>query len=405
MKKKPTGSVKSDSLLLHYVILLVVPLVILSVGKISVDVARKQNIKHVESIATKNAEILKERLKDRSSASGQSKILQDILKTLQGIKQADVLITSEDITKFQVLASSAEQQQGMRVQDAYLRSVYTTSIPYFTIEYDKSGSQPRLIYPLRNTKNEVDGLLRIYADARDSDADINKLSSTIWLIALSASIILDGFLLYILGTKQIWKARQQVIVLESREHRQNTLVADVMSSENPEIKLRLEDRLRRIDAIEQDTLDVQKTVVDLSELVIELSNAYKGKCLSRNSKLETKVTNGIEVVTDPALVLFCLETILKNAYEHTYSGKVVVSVKDIGGQAEIRIVDTGEGIDSEQANAAGRLFASNLQKDKLGIDLWLSERYMERLGILFTLDSSTATGTSATLLLPIKAVS
>jgi two-component system sporulation sensor kinase B len=91
--------------------------------------------------------------------------------------------------------------------------------------------------------------------------------------------------------------------------------------------------------------------------------------------------------------------IIKNAIEATSSGGVVVTTAAVKSGVEIRIVDTGKGMTTEQLERIGTLFYTT--KDKgTGLGTLISLRIINMMNGTLMYKSQPGVGTEATITLP-----
>jgi signal transduction histidine kinase/CheY-like chemotaxis protein/serine phosphatase RsbU (regulator of sigma subunit) len=111
------------------------------------------------------------------------------------------------------------------------------------------------------------------------------------------------------------------------------------------------------------------------------------------------------VWADRAMLEQVVLNLLSNAFKFTFQGEITVSVDSAGGQARIRVSDTGAGIPASQlphlfdrfyqvAGTAGR------SSEGSGIGLSLVRELVQRHGGTISVDSVVGSGTTFTVLLP-----
>src|SRR5690606_25444229 len=99
-----------------------------------------------------------------------------------------------------------------------------------------------------------------------------------------------------------------------------------------------------------------------------------------------------------------LRTLVKNAFDASPPGSNVrVSVRQDDGFVHFAVEDTGTGMDAETLQRAGEpFFTTKPPGSSFGLGLFLARTFAERWGGTLSLTSAPGTGTSATLLLPVR---
>ncbi|MDQ4215020.1 ATP-binding protein [Microbacterium sp. ASV81] len=108
---------------------------------------------------------------------------------------------------------------------------------------------------------------------------------------------------------------------------------------------------------------------------------------------------------DPVLLQRVLVNLLTNAMKHSPTGRrVIVSTSSLGGQAEIRVVDRGEGIPESQRESAFLPFQRHGDTDNttgLGLGLALSRGFAEGMGGTLTAEDTPGGGLTMVVSLPL----
>ncbi len=108
---------------------------------------------------------------------------------------------------------------------------------------------------------------------------------------------------------------------------------------------------------------------------------------------------------DPVLLQRVLVNLLTNAIRHSPAGsRVIVSTSRLGGQAEIRVADRGEGIPEDQRESAFLPFQRHGDTDNttgLGLGLALSRGFTEGMGGTLTAEDTPGGGLTMVVSLPL----
>ncbi|MDG4656827.1 ATP-binding protein [Ectobacillus antri] len=133
----------------------------------------------------------------------------------------------------------------------------------------------------------------------------------------------------------------------------------------------------------------------LNEVCILLEPLAMNKGIS----LQVKMGANPLLETDADQLKQALLNIIKNAIEATSSGGVVVTTAAVKSGVEIRIVDTGKGMTTEQLERIGTLFYTT--KDKgTGLGTLISLRIINMMNGTLMYKSQPGVGTEATITLP-----
>jgi signal transduction histidine kinase len=90
-----------------------------------------------------------------------------------------------------------------------------------------------------------------------------------------------------------------------------------------------------------------------------------------------------------------------NAIDHTPAGgQVTLRARQVGGQAQLSVEDTGPGMDRARLVAVDRPFASD-RPGGTGLGLAIARQAIEQHGGVLVLDSAPGRGTVARVSLPI----
>ncbi len=153
------------------------------------------------------------------------------------------------------------------------------------------------------------------------------------------------------------------------------------------------------------------SLVDLVNEVIEMME-FQGvdKGLTLNAKVIGKIPATFE--SDPTRFKQIFVNLLDNAIQYTESGNVSLEIKFVSQAAatdmlQFDVVDTGNGIDSEQMSSLTHPdlndhFVASVRLGCSGIGLTISRRLVSLLGGTFKVESEPGIGSTFSVLLPVE---
>lgn len=158
----------------------------------------------------------------------------------------------------------------------------------------------------------------------------------------------------------------------------------------------LVERLLSIARLENNSLKVEKTEVDLFELLRELSESTQ---LYSGRDIHTICNQGIFIRTDKDLLLQCLRSLLDNAIKYSPEG-APISIQ--ATEKKITIVDQGLGIPKEELQKIRLRFyradsSRNAKTGGAGLGLNIAETIANVLGASLEIESEVGEGTKATI--------
>lgn len=173
-----------------------------------------------------------------------------------------------------------------------------------------------------------------------------------------------------------------------------------------------DESLATLSQLVTDLLDVSR--VQAGVLAVSLARIDPGACVIAALDELSLGPAQVELALDPALpalradpVLLqrVLVNLLANAVRHSPPGEPVrVSTSSLGGQAEIRVADRGEGIPEEQRESAFLPFQRHGDTDNttgLGLGLALSRGFAEGMGGTLTAEDTPGGGLTMVVALPV----
>ncbi|MCB9285589.1 MAG: response regulator [Lewinellaceae bacterium] len=170
--------------------------------------------------------------------------------------------------------------------------------------------------------------------------------------------------------------------------------------------LELVNQLLDLSRLESGKLQLQVAQNDLAQFVRAIAGSFESLAVRRQIDLHLRL---------PEFPLFCyfdrdkvekiLVNLISNAFKFTgENGRILVTLKDDGPQAELRVTDTGMGIPADQlANLFDRFYYSTQSEVQAGSGLGLSltKELVELHGGTISVDSKEGKGSSFIVVLPI----
>ncbi len=171
--------------------------------------------------------------------------------------------------------------------------------------------------------------------------------------------------------------------------------------------VRLIDDLLDISRVSRGAIELKAERADLSAIVQSAIESARPFLDRRHHTLAVDVPEGVYLSGDPTRIAQIVGNLLHNAAKFTpEGGRVAIELRRKDGQAVVRVVDSGEGIASDQIDRAFNMFAridtsGSTAERGLGIGLALARRLAEMHGGSLTATSEgVGRGTTFTLTLP-----
>lgn len=99
-----------------------------------------------------------------------------------------------------------------------------------------------------------------------------------------------------------------------------------------------------ISKIEASRIEINPGPFELSELITEASDTIQPQIKEKSLEFVVNVPSGIKMNTDRKRLLQCILNYLSNAVKFSEAGEVTISAREINGDVEISVMDTGIGI-------------------------------------------------------------
>ncbi len=157
----------------------------------------------------------------------------------------------------------------------------------------------------------------------------------------------------------------------------------------------------RLNRLENQKIYPKGERIDLGERLIRCVLDFEEVWERKGIELDTDIEEGVVLVTDGELLDLVFTNLLSNAFKFTESGgRVSVSLHRDGEWCEVRICDTGCGID---AKVGGHIFDKFYQGDTShategnGLGLSLVKRIVDVLGATLSVESELGAGSEFTV--------
>lgn len=124
-------------------------------------------------------------------------------------------------------------------------------------------------------------------------------------------------------------------------------------SQNVDVLAALIDDLFLLSRIDAGRFELDRSAVDLVEIVTEAVEMLRPTALSRNVSLGTCAPTEVKVEVSPSAIGRVIRNLVDNAIRHTPNGSSVdVTVTVVGSSARVEVADQGEGFPPEFASQA-----------------------------------------------------
>jgi PAS domain S-box-containing protein len=151
--------------------------------------------------------------------------------------------------------------------------------------------------------------------------------------------------------------------------------------------VRLVDDLLDVSRIVRGQIELRRQPVELADVVGDAVRAIDDSVVEHNHRLTVSLPKSpVWLNADPVRLKQVVQNLLKNSCKYTdRGGKIELTARQVGGEAEVRVVDDGVGIDPELLPHVFEMFAqSSRSLDRaqggLGIGLMLVRSIVERHG-------------------------
>lgn len=165
---------------------------------------------------------------------------------------------------------------------------------------------------------------------------------------------------------------------------------------------RLVEDLRTLSLADAGQLDLHREPTDLASLADDVAGAFRTQADAAGVTLSVAATSaGMEASVDPVRVRQVLGNLVANALRATPAGgSVRIDVANAPGQMVLEVVDTGAGMDAEQAARAFDRFSRAAGSPGSGLGLAIARELVDAHGGSIGLDSAPGRGTRVRVRLP-----
>ncbi len=136
--------------------------------------------------------------------------------------------------------------------------------------------------------------------------------------------------------------------------------------EQTQLLSRIVDDLRTISLAEAGQLELERTAVDVSQVLAAAASAFEARAKAASIRLETTCEAGLAAIVDERRLRQAILALADNALRHTPSGGTVRLVgMAVGATARIAVEDTGDGIPTEDLpHIFDRLYRADPSRDR-----------------------------------------
>ncbi len=159
--------------------------------------------------------------------------------------------------------------------------------------------------------------------------------------------------------------------------------------------------------IESGQLEVNSQLVALDDLIGEVFEDLRGLAEEQGNQVFVELENdACQAWADPSLLRHCLTTLLDNANRFTQDGEVLLTTKRTPEHIQLRVQDTGVGIETEKLVTLFQPFSrssdacESLVHQGSGVSLAVANIFCRRMNASIEVESKVDVGTTFTLLLP-----
>lgn len=155
-------------------------------------------------------------------------------------------------------------------------------------------------------------------------------------------------------------------------------------------------------------LDLFKNSADINTLIRDLVSSYEPQIKARGITLTTSAIPGLNCNCDEALIRRSIENLLDNAVKYTADGgRIDLTLSLVAGHISMTISNTAEPMEREELENIFNPFyrgrrAMNLRVEGKGLGLYIARYIMRSHGGDLTINQSDSTHFSITMFLPVK---
>jgi signal transduction histidine kinase len=163
--------------------------------------------------------------------------------------------------------------------------------------------------------------------------------------------------------------------------------------------LRIDSIIKNLNALYKKQ-EMLKEKIDMPELVKTIFENYK---TNQNKKIDfiSELNRQIEVYADKNAIHQILNNLVSNAIESIKDkGKIIISLEKIENQKELKVIDTGSGIESREIkNIFNAFYTTKTIENNIGLGLYIVKDLIIKMGWEINVDSSKEAGTTFKIIL------
>jgi PAS domain S-box-containing protein len=166
--------------------------------------------------------------------------------------------------------------------------------------------------------------------------------------------------------------------------------------------------LSTLSRAERGSLKLEKSLVDIRQLVRSLARDYTAQAKAKGLELDVAVDNEAKtIITSEAELREILQNFLTNAIKYTAKGTVTLQLEHHRQEAVITVRDTGIGMSaSDKTKIFAKFYRSEDYRTRAtggtGLGLYITKKLAERLGFTISFTSRLNRGSAFSLHLPYR---
>ena len=165
------------------------------------------------------------------------------------------------------------------------------------------------------------------------------------------------------------------------------------------------DSLLDISKLDAGIIPVNETLINLRLMAERLQDEFRPSAELQGLSLWLDCADDAFVYSDEELLERVVRNLVANAIKYTDSGRIDISIDNVGDNIEFVVADSGRGIPAEEQRHVFEEFyqLSNPERDQnkgLGLGLAIVKRVTDLLDIQLDMDSRVGVGTTFTVTIP-----
>ncbi len=362
----------------------------------------------------------------------------DVLQT-----QIEMLVVqNKDISKFKIVsdynntlrvvsALNADEHDSVQLNAGMYRTALQNEGQSYRIEFIDPQSNDRMWHVYRAVRADSGELFYIYTELNFNDIDAllqQRITTTyIWFVCILAIVL---FLAYrhirLTDYEYLYRAAKKNIetrdlftsmvthelrapltairgyasmVTESNDIQPSTREHVTRIQESSERLLLLVNDLLEVARLQSGSITIVREMVDVGRTIETVLDSLKSSALEKNISLESSLPHdSVQFSTDPKRLQQVLINLVSNAIKYTPHGSIKVILKTLPSGIEIRVQDTGTGIDAENQK---KLFSPFFRVESesvtaitgTGLGMWITKEFVRLLNGTISVESIEGVGT------------